>query len=66
MLVAAVAGTAGSWHMWRGGFNPPARFLVPLLPVLALARGGGPLGAVRRAPTALLAGWGLWVGVLRA
>jgi hypothetical protein len=63
VLVAAVAGTAGSWHMWRGGFNPPARFLVPLLPVLAL----GLAAALRRgagAPTALLAGWGLWVGVL--
>jgi hypothetical protein len=64
-LALAVCGTAGSWHMWRGGFNPPARFLVPLLPVFALAlaralRGG--LGA----PGALLAGWGLWVGACGA
>ena len=30
-LVAGRRGaTAGSWHMWRGGFNPPARFLVPV------------------------------------
>lgn len=60
-LVAVVLGTAGAWHMWRGGFNPPARFLVPLLPVftLALARAfAGGLGAAG----ALLAGWGLWVG----
>ena len=60
-LALAVLGTAGSWHMWRGGFNPPARFLVPLLPVFALAlarafRGG--LGAAG----ALVVGWGLWVG----
>ena len=36
--------TAGTWHMWRGGFNPPARFLVPVVPVLALgvARGAAP------------------------
>ena len=32
--------TAGSWHMWRGGFNPPARFLVPIVP--APGRGRGP------------------------
>src|SRR6266542_470196 len=35
-LVGAVFLTAGTWHMWRGGWNPPARFLVPLVPVLAL------------------------------
>jgi hypothetical protein len=61
-LAAVVIGTAGSWHMWRGGFNPPARFLVPLLPVFALA-----LAAVVRtgagAAVALLAGWSLWAGV---
>lgn len=64
-LALAVLGTAGSWHMWRGGFNPPARFLVPLLPVFALAlarafRGG--LGAAG----ALVVGWGLWVGACGA
>jgi hypothetical protein len=64
-LALAVLGTAGSWHMWRGGFNPPARFLVPLLPVFALAlarafRDG--LGAAG----ALAAGWGLWVGACGA
>ena len=36
----AVALVAGSWHMWRGGFNPPGRFLVPVAPLGA--RGGGP------------------------
>jgi hypothetical protein len=62
-LAAVVIGTAGSWHMWRGGFNPPARFLVPLLPVFAL----GLSAAFRRgtgAAAALLAGWGLWAGAL--
>lgn len=61
LLVVAVVGTAGSWHMWRGGFNPPARFLVPLLPVLALALAR----ALREGPGAagaLAAGWGLWIG----
>jgi hypothetical protein len=61
-LVTAVLLTAGSWPMWRGGFNPPARFLVPLVPVLAL-----PIAAAlsRRlgAPASLLLGWGLWTGL---
>ena len=35
--VAAVVLTAGTWHMWRGGFNPPARFLVPIAPLLVVA-----------------------------
>ena len=64
-LVAVVVGTAASWHMWRGGFNPPARFLMPLLPVLAL----GLAAAVRHgtgAAAALLAGWSLWAGALGA
>ena len=30
--VVAVLLTAGTWPMWRGGFNPPARFLVPIAP----------------------------------
>jgi hypothetical protein len=51
--------------MWRGGFNPPARFLAPLLPVFALAVAA----AFRRgcgAAAAMLAGWSLWAGVLGA
>jgi hypothetical protein len=35
--VGVVLLTAGTWPMWRGGFNPPARFLVPIAPLLALA-----------------------------
>ena len=64
-LAAVVLGTAGSWHMWRGGFNPPARFLVPLLPVFAL----GLAAAFRHgtgAAAAMLAGWSLWAGALGA
>lgn len=62
-LTIAVVALAGAWPMWRGGFNPPARFLVPIVPALALAvaarvRGGLTAGA------ALLAGWSLWAGGL--
>jgi hypothetical protein len=57
--VAVVLFTAGTWHMWRGGFNPPARFLVPIVPLLALAV----LAAVKErmtASVALLAGVSLF------
>jgi hypothetical protein len=64
-LVLLVVLTAGSWDMWRGGFNPPARFLVPLVPVLAIALA---LALVRGlgAPAALLVGWSLWTGLAGA
>jgi hypothetical protein len=61
-LVATALLIAGAWPMWRGGLNPPARFLVPALPALAL----GVAAALRRgisAPAALLAGWSLWTGL---
>lgn len=54
--------TASVWPMWRGGFNPPARFLVPLVPVLAAALALA-LSRGMRASTALLAGWSLWCGL---
>jgi hypothetical protein len=65
-LVLVTLLTAGTWHMWRGGFNPPARFLVPIAPVLAAAvamawdRRGLTSGA------ALLLGWSLWLGLAGA
>lgn len=64
-LVVSVLLVSGSWHMWRGGWNPPARFLVPIVPVLAvglascLRHGVGPAAA-------LLAGWSLWAGIAGA
>jgi hypothetical protein len=51
--------------MWRGGFNPPARFLVPIIPALAVGVGEW----LRRGPgagAALLIGWGLWTGLTGA
>jgi hypothetical protein len=62
-MVAVVLATAGTWHMWRGGFNPPARFLVPIVPVLALGLAAALARGVT-APAALLAGWGLWLGAV--
>jgi hypothetical protein len=64
-LVVVVVGTAAIWPMWRGGFNPPARFLVPIVPALALGVGL----ALRRgvaAGAALLLGFSLWVGLAGA
>jgi hypothetical protein len=64
-LVLGVVGTAAAWHMWRGGSNPPARFLLPIVPVLALGVGR----ALSRGPgvgAALLIGWGFWTGATGA
>ncbi len=66
LAVLAVVLTAGSWHMWRGGFNPPGRFLVPIVPILVVASA---LALERRGLTAgaaLLVGWGLWAGIAGA
>jgi hypothetical protein len=61
-LVLVTLLTAGSWDMWRGGFNPPARFLLPIVPVLAV----GVAVALRKGlwpGAALLVGWSLWTGL---
>ncbi len=67
-LVAAVVGPALLWRMWWGGQCPPARFLVPALPLLAplvaarLEAGANGLAAWWR--PLWLWGWGLAVLVL--
>jgi hypothetical protein len=63
VLVLSVVSVAGAWPMWRGGFNPPARFLVPVVPALALALGAR-LRVGFRAAAAVLVAWGLWTGAV--
>lgn len=60
--VASVVLMAGSWHMWRGGYNPPGRFLVPIAPILFVAVGCVWERRGLTAGAALLVGWGLWAG----
>lgn len=57
-----VIATASVWPMWRGGFNPPSRFLVPLVSILAASLALSLQRGIRPA-TALLAGWSLWCGL---
>ncbi len=64
-LIVAVVLIAASWNMWRGGFNPPARFLVPIVPALAAGLGAA-LARGPRAAAALLIGWSLWTGLAGA
>ena len=61
-LVVATLLTAGAWPMWRGGWNPPARFLLPVVPALALGLAASFQNGVGSA-TALLLGWSVWVGL---
>ena len=64
-LVAAVLAVASAWPMWRGGFNPPARFLLPVLPAMAL----GVACWLKRGlsfPAAMLIGWSAWTGLAGA
>ena len=65
LLVGAVIAAAASWPMWRGGFNPPGRFLVPIVPVLAVTASMA-LREGMGARVALLAGWSLWLGLAGA
>lgn len=59
---SGVIATASVWPMWRGGFNPPSRFLVPLVSILAVTLALSLRRGLRPA-TALLAGWSLWCGL---
>lgn len=59
---SGVIATASVWPMWRGGFNPPSRFLVPLVSVLAVTLALSLRRGLRPA-AALLAGWSLWCGL---
>jgi hypothetical protein len=64
-LVVAVVSIASAWPMWRGGFNPPARFLLPVLPAMAL----GVAAWLKRGltfPAAMLIGWSAWTGLAGA
>jgi hypothetical protein len=64
-LLAAVVAVASAWPMWRGGFNPPARFLLPVLPAMAL----GVACWLKRGlgfPAAILIGWSAWTGLTGA
>lgn len=60
LLAAPVAGIAAAFPDWTGGSCPPARYLLPLLPGLAL----GLAAAMPVRPTSVTALAGLGVGVL--
>lgn len=60
--IGVVLLTAASWRMWWGGFTPPARFLVPVVPLLALCAAHA-LAERLSARAALLAGCTLVVGL---
>ncbi len=69
LVGAAVLAPVLPWRMWWGGQCPPARFLVPLVPLLAVlaalrvAAGGTGLARWRTALAALGAAYVLFVGV---
>jgi hypothetical protein len=51
LVAVGVIGPLLSWRLWFGGYCPPARFLVPLVPVLAVLTAvrleEGPFGLAR-------------------
>ena len=60
LLAVAVLAPVLWWRMWWGGQCPPARFLVPLVPLLAVYAG------LRGAPASPLRGLARWRWVLAA
>ena len=60
LLAAAVLVPVLCWRMWWGGQCPPARFLVPLVPLLAVC------AAVRADPESPVRGLARWRWVLAA
>jgi hypothetical protein len=64
LLAGATLGVGASFSMWWGGASPPARFVVPALPALALM--AAPALARWRGVAAALAGAGLAVLALAA
>ena len=68
LVAAAVLAPVLPWRMWWGGQCPPGRFLVPLVPLLALAVGfvaGSSGRGLARWKTPLLA-WGVALGAFMA
>jgi hypothetical protein len=64
LLAGATLAVGASFSMWWGGACPPARFVVPALPALAVAL--VPAMALRRDAAAALGGLGLAVVALAA
>jgi len=60
LLATAVLGVGASFSMWWGGSCPPARFVVPALPFLALAAAP----ALRARPDAGAALWGAGIAIV--
>lgn len=68
LVGAAIVAPLLGWRMWWGGQCPPARFLVPLVPLLALtaaARLRESQSGIARWRWSLLA-WGFWLALLMA
>jgi hypothetical protein len=63
LVGVSILGSVLTWRMWWGGQCPPARFLVPLVPMLAVALAArvaeDARGIVRWRFALLGAGWGL-------
>jgi hypothetical protein len=66
LVLASILAPVLTWRMWWGGQSPPARFLVPLVPFLAvllsfraIRDGSPPRGLLRWRAALLAAGYGI-------